>query len=49
MNRPKFQRVQLNRIIENESRIRSATRKEKLKQIREKEGKYPETEKRFAQ
>ena len=48
MNHPKFQRVQLDIILENESRIRSAERKYKLKQIREKEGKYPEMEKRLA-
>ena len=49
MNSPKFQRVQLNRILENESRVRSAEIKDKLNQIRENEGNYPETERRLAQ
>ena len=49
INRPKFQRVQINRILENESRVRSAEIKDKLNQIRENEGNYPETERRLAQ
>ena len=49
MNRPKFQQVKLNRIIKNESRIQSIEIKDKLNQIREKEGKYPDMEKNLAQ
>ena len=49
MNGPKFQHEQLNRIIEKESQIQSAEIKDKLKKIREKEGNYPEMEKRLAQ
>ena len=49
MNRPNFQQVQLNIIIENESQIPSAERKDKLKKIREKKGKYHEMDKRLDQ
>ena len=45
MNFPQFQRVQLNIFLENESQIRNAERKYKVKKIRQKEGKYPEIEK----
>ena len=41
MNSPKFQGVQLNIMIENESCIQCVEREYKLKQIIEKEGKYP--------
>ena len=48
-NRPNFQHVQLNIIIENKFRIQSAERKDKLKKIGEKELKYPGMEKILSQ
>ena len=49
MNCPNFQRLQLNRIPENESRIQNADRKDKLKKLREKEGEYPNMDKSLFQ
>ena len=42
MSLPNFQGVKLNRILENDYRIQSEERKDKLNQIREKKGKYSE-------
>lgn len=49
MNRPKFQRIQLNRILDSESKIRAALKKDRSKLVREKEGRYPDMEKRLAE
>ena len=42
MSLPNFQGVKLNIILENDYRIQSEERKDKLNQIREKKGKYSE-------
>lgn len=49
MNRPKFQRLQLNRLLASESQIRSSLKRDRSKVVREKEGRYPDMEKRLAE